>query len=67
MIGPRVPAASMNDFSSFVETLDILSDSLAVEELCLGLAETASGDTFSAEEVRAAMVFAGRLPRTAMS
>lgn len=54
----------MNGFGSFVETLEILSDSLALEELRQGLAETASGDTFSAEEVRAAMVAAGRLPRT---
>lgn len=50
-----------NDYDSLVETLDILSDRLALEEIRQGAAEIVAGDTFSADEVRAAMVAVGRL------
>lgn len=50
-----------DDFDSIIETLEILSDQNAMDQIRRGKAEIAAGDTFSAAEVRAAMVAAGRL------
>ena len=45
-----------------VETVAILTDSDTVTAIETGIDDLAEGATFSAEEVRAAMVQAGRLP-----
>ncbi len=50
-----------DDYDALLETLAILSDSESLTAVRVGLAELAAGDTFSAEDVRAAMVASGRL------
>jgi antitoxin YefM len=50
-----------DDYDGLLETLAVVSDSEAVEAIRAGLADLESGETFSAAEVRAAMVEAGRL------
>lgn len=50
-----------DDYDALLETLAILGDSETLAAVRVGLAELQSGDTFSAAEVRAAMVASGRL------
>lgn len=50
-----------DDYDGLVETVAILSDSEAVAAIRAGVKELESGQTETAEDVRAAMVRAGRL------
>jgi antitoxin YefM len=50
-----------DDYDALVETLAILGDSESLEAVRLGIQELQAGDTFSLDDVRAAMVEAGRL------
>jgi antitoxin YefM len=50
-----------DDYDALLETLAILSDSESMTAVRTGLAELQSGDTFSVDEVRAAMIASGRL------
>jgi antitoxin YefM len=50
-----------DDYDGLLETLAVVSDSEAVEAIRAGLADLESGETFTAAEVRAAMVEAGCL------
>jgi antitoxin YefM len=50
-----------DDYDSLLETVAILSDSQALDAIRTGLADLAAGETVSVDEVRAAMVRAGRL------
>lgn len=50
-----------DDYDALVETLAILGDSESLSALRVGIQELKADDTFSLDEVRAAMVEAGRL------
>lgn len=50
-----------DDYDALLETLAILSDSEALEAVRVGIRELQADDTFSLDEVRAAMVEVGRL------
>lgn len=50
-----------DDYDALLETLAILSDDESLADVRTGLAEFEAGDTFSADEVRAAMVASGRM------
>lgn len=50
-----------DDYDALLETLAILSDDESLAAVRNGLAELQAGDTFSADDVRAAMVGSGRL------
>lgn len=52
-----------DDFDALLETVAILGDSEIVASLTTGLAELDAGDLVDADEVRAALAQAGRLPR----
>ena len=52
---------SADDYDSLLETVDILSRPDEVAAIRAGLGELTAGETLSADEVRAAMVAAGRL------
>ena len=51
-----------DDYDGLVETVAILSDSETVSALRRGIQELGNGDAFDSDDVRAAMVRAGRLP-----
>ena len=51
-----------DDYDSLVETVEILSDSDTVTAIQAGINELTADATSSVDEVRAAMVRAGRLP-----
>ena len=51
-----------DDYDSLLETVAILSDSEAMAAIASGLEELREAKTASADEVRASMVRAGRLP-----
>jgi antitoxin YefM len=53
---------SADDYDALVETLDVLADSEEMAAISAGLTDLRAGATHSAEEVRAAMEAAGRLP-----
>ena len=60
--GARVAVLlSAEDYDALVETVDILSSPDEVVALRTAIAELASGDMSSADEVRAAMIARGRL------
>lgn len=50
-----------DDYDSLLETLAVLSDSQTMEAVSVGLAELKAGETASVDEVREALVKAGRL------
>lgn len=50
-----------DDYDALMETVAILTDQEAVRTIQAGVAESMAGETESAEEVRQAMVRAGRL------
>jgi prevent-host-death family protein len=50
-----------DDYDALVETLAIVTDSDALAAIRTGLAESKAGDTFSLNDVRAAMVESGRI------
>jgi len=49
-----------DDYDGLVETLEIMSDSELLADIRQGLIDIKAGNTFSSEEVRAAMRAAGR-------
>ena len=51
-----------DDYDALVEMVDILADSEAVAAIRAGLDELETGQSASVDEVRQAMVEAGRLP-----
>lgn len=51
-----------DDYDALLETLDVLSRPEDVAAIQRGLADLEAGETFSGEEVRAAMIARGRLP-----
>lgn len=51
-----------DDYDSLMEMVAILGDSETIEAIRVGIRELESGETIGADEVRAAMVEAGRLP-----
>lgn len=60
--GARVAVLlSADDYDALVETVDILSDPEEVAALRTAIAELEAGDVSSADDVRAAMIAAGRL------
>lgn len=56
-----VVVLSADDYDALLETVDIVSDPDEVVAIAQGLAGLASGETFSAAEVRAGLVACGRL------
>ncbi|MHB1171246.1 MAG: type II toxin-antitoxin system Phd/YefM family antitoxin [Lacisediminihabitans sp.] len=50
------------DYDTLMETVAVLSDSATVEAIRVGIEGITAGETFDAEDVRAAMARAGRLP-----
>jgi antitoxin YefM len=50
-----------DDYDALIETLAVLGDSEAVAAIKIGLGETARGEASSADDVREAMIRAGRL------
>ena len=52
---------SADDYDALLETVDILSRPDEVEAIRQGLADLAAGEVFTADEVRQAMIAAGRL------
>lgn len=50
-----------DDYDGLVETIAILSDSSAVKSISAGIGDLEAGRTETADDVRAAMVQAGRL------
>lgn len=60
--GDRVAVLlSADDYDALLETLDILARPDDVEAIRRGLADLEAGDVSSADEVRAALVAAGRV------
>ena len=60
--GDRVAVLlSADDYDSLLETIDILSRPDEVEAIRAGLDDLAAGDYSTADDVRSAMVAAGRL------
>lgn len=60
--GARVAVLmSADDYDSLIETVDILSDPVEVTALRAAIAELDSGDVFSADDVRQAMIARHRL------
>jgi PHD/YefM family antitoxin component YafN of YafNO toxin-antitoxin module len=51
-----------DDYDSLLETVEILSDSEALEAIRTGLGEAGAGEMVGVDEVREEMVRAGRLP-----
>lgn len=51
-----------DDYDALVEMVDILADSDAVEAIRAGLVDLAQDQSVSADDVRQAMIEAGRLP-----
>ena len=49
-----------DDYDALVETLAIVTDSDVLTAIQTGLTESKTGDTFSLEDIRAAMVESGR-------
>ena len=52
---------SADDYDSLLETVDILSRLAEVEAIRRGIQELNAGETVTADEVRAALIAAGRL------
>jgi antitoxin YefM len=60
--GDRVAVLlSADDYDALLETVDVLSDVEEIEAVRRGIADLATGEVFSAEEVRSAMLARGRL------
>ncbi len=52
---------SADDYDSLLETVDVLSRPAEVEAIRRGIQELDTGETSTADEVRAALIAAGRL------
>jgi antitoxin YefM len=53
---------SADDYDSLLETVDVLSRPAEVEAIHRGIQDLDAGETSTADEVRAALIAAGRLP-----
>ena len=53
---------SADDYDLLLETVDVLSSASEVEAIRRGVQELGAGETSTADEVRAALIAAGRLP-----
>ena len=53
---------SADDYDSLLETVDVLSSASEVEAIRRGIQELDAGETSTADEVRAALIAARRLP-----
>jgi antitoxin YefM len=61
--GDRVAVLmSADDYDSLMETLDILSNPEEVEAIRQGLADLETGNVYTEQEVREALIARGRLP-----